>query len=57
MAHQNTGGQNLQASSYDGQTAMAKAGDEIPDRLLEREQKMFDLGRKARMMSHGSSKD
>jgi len=37
--------------SYDYQTAMAKAGDEIPDWLLEREQKMFDLGRKARMMS------
>ncbi len=37
--------------SYDYQTAMAKAGDEIPDWLLEREQKMFDLGRKARMMT------
>ena len=37
--------------SYDYQTAMAKAGDEIPDWLVEREQKMFDLGRKARMMS------
>jgi len=37
--------------SYDYQTAMAKQGDEIPDWLLEREQKMFDLGRKARMMS------
>ena len=30
---------------------MAKAGDEIPDWLVERELKMFDLGRKARMMS------
>jgi len=37
--------------SYDYQTAMAKQGDEIPDWLVEREQKMFDLGRKARMMS------
>tara|TARA_Y100000816_G_scaffold47328_1_gene29866 strand:- start:1590 stop:2336 length:747 start_codon:yes stop_codon:yes gene_type:complete len=37
--------------SYDYQTAMAKAGDEIPDWLVEREIKMFDLGRKARMMS------
>ncbi len=37
--------------SYDYQTAMAKAGDEIPDWLVERELKMFDLGRKARMMS------
>ena len=37
--------------SYDYQTAMAKAGDEIPDWLVEREQKMFDLGRKARMLS------
>ena len=37
--------------SYDYQTAMAKAGDEIPDWLVEREQKMFDLGRKARLLT------